>query len=70
MKKKYYILTIISFILLIFMVVGVSYAACKFSATGTKENVISTDCDLKWSINKSIFKIAICDLKDYIYFSW
>ncbi len=47
MKKKYYILTIISFILLIFMVVGVSYAACKFSATGTKENVISTDCDLK-----------------------
>ena len=69
MKKKYYILTIISFILLNFMVVGVSYAACKFSATGTKENVISTDCDLKRSINKSIFKIANCDFKDYIYFS-
>lgn len=69
MKKKCYILTIISFILLIFMVVGVSYAAYKFSATGTKENVILTGCDLKRSINKSIFKIAICDLKDYIYFS-
>ena len=69
MKKKCYILTIISFILLIFMVVGVSYVAYKFSATGTKENVILTGCDLKRSINKSIFKIAICDLKDYIYFS-
>ena len=58
MKKKYYILTIISFILLILMVIGVSYAAYKFSAAGTKENVISTG-----TISMSYSQNSFIDLK-------
>ena len=58
MKKKYYILTIISFIILIFMIIGVSYAAYKFSATGTKENVISTG-----TISMSYSQNSFIDLK-------
>ena len=59
MKKKHYILTIISFILLIFMVIGVSYAAYKFSAAGTKENVISTG-----TISMSYKQNSFIDLKN------
>ena len=40
--KKQNIIMGIGFVLLFVMVVGVSYAAYKFSAAGTKENVIST----------------------------
>lgn len=40
--KKQNIIMGIGFVFLILMVVGVSYAAYKFSAAGTKENVIST----------------------------
>ena len=58
MKKNYYILTIISFIFLIFMVIGVSYAAYKFSAAGTKENVISTG-----TISMSYSQNSFIDLK-------
>ena len=58
MKKNYYILTIISFIFLILMVVGVSYAAYKFSAAGTKENVISTG-----TISMSYSQNSFIDLK-------
>ena len=59
MKKNYYILTIISFIFLILMVVGVSYAAYKFSAAGTKENVISTG-----TISMSYSQNSFIDLKN------
>ena len=58
MKKNYYILTIISFVFLIFMVIGVSYAAYKFSAAGTKENVISTG-----TISMSYSQNSFIDLK-------
>ena len=58
MKKNYYILTIISFVLLFVMVMGVSYAAYKFSATGTKENVISTG-----TISMSYSQNSFIDLK-------
>ena len=58
MKKNYYILTIISFIFLILMVIGVSYAAYKFSAAGTKENVISTG-----TISMSYSQNSFIDLK-------
>ena len=58
MKKKYYILTIISFVFLILMVIGVSYAAYKFSAAGTKENVISTG-----TISMSYSQNSFIDLK-------
>ena len=40
--KKQNIIMGISFVLLFVMVMGVSYAAYKFSANGTKENVITT----------------------------
>ena len=40
--KKQNIIMGIGFVLLFVMVIGVSYAAYKFSAAGTKENVIST----------------------------
>ena len=40
--KKQNIIMGISFVLLFVMVMGVSYAAYRFSASGTKENVIST----------------------------
>ena len=40
--KKQNIIMGIGFVFLILMVVWVSYAAYKFSAAGTKENVIST----------------------------
>ena len=58
MKKNYYILTIISFVFLILMVMGVSYAAYKFSAAGTKENVISTG-----TISMSYSQNSFIDLK-------
>ena len=58
MKKNYYILTIISFVFLILMVIGVSYATYKFSATGTKENVISTG-----TISMSYSQNSFIDLK-------
>ena len=58
MKKNYYILTIISFVFLILMVIGVSYAAYKFSAAGTKENVISTG-----TISMSYSQNSFIDLK-------
>ena len=58
MKKNYYILTIISFVLLFVMVIGVSYAAYKFSAAGTKENVISTG-----TISMSYSQNSFIDLK-------
>ena len=56
--KKQNIIMGISFILLIFMVIGVSYAAYKFSATGTKENVISTG-----TISMSYSQNSFIDLK-------
>ena len=58
MKKNYYILTIINFVFLILMVIGVSYAAYKFSAAGTKENVISTG-----TISMSYSQNSFIDLK-------
>ena len=58
MKKNYYILTIISFVLLFVMVIGVSYAAYRFSAAGTKENVISTG-----TISMSYSQNSFIDLK-------
>ena len=57
--KKQNIIMGISFILLIFMVIGVSYAAYKFSATGTKENVISTG-----TISMSYSQNSFIDLKN------
>ena len=57
MKKQNMIMGI-SFILLIFMVIGVSYAAYKFSAAGTKENVISTG-----TISMSYSQNSFIDLK-------
>ena len=56
--KKQNIIMGISFILLIFMVIGVSYAAYKFSAAGTKENVISTG-----TISMSYSQNSFIDLK-------
>ena len=57
--KKQNIIMGISFILLIFMVIGVSYAAYKFSAAGTKENVISTG-----TISMSYSQNSFIDLKN------
>ena len=57
MKKQNMIMGI-SFILLILMVIGVSYAAYKFSAAGTKENVISTG-----TISMSYSQNSFIDLK-------
>ena len=57
--KKQNIIMGISFILLIFMVMGVSYAAYKFSAAGTKENVISTG-----TISMSYSQNSFIDLKN------
>jgi len=48
----------ISFVLLFVMVMGVSYAAYKFSAAGTKENVISTG-----TISMSYSQNSFIDLK-------
>ena len=49
----------ISFVLLFVMVIGVSYAAYKFSAAGTKENVISTG-----TISMSYSQNSFIDLKN------
>ena len=56
--KKQNIIMGISFVLLFVMVMGVSYAAYKFSATGTKENVISTG-----TISMSYSQNSFIDLK-------
>ena len=57
--KKQNIIMGISFVLLFVMVIGVSYAAYKFSAAGTKENVISTG-----TINMSYSQNSFIDLKN------
>ena len=57
--KKQNIIMGISFVLLFVMVIGVSYAAYKFSATGTKENVISTG-----TISMSYKQNSFIDLKN------
>ena len=57
--KKQNIIMGISFVLLFVMVMGVSYAAYKFSATGTKENVISTG-----TISMSYKQNSFIDLKN------
>ena len=56
--KKQNIIMGIGFVFLILMVVGVSYAAYKFSAAGTKENVISTG-----TISMSYSQNSFIDLK-------
>ena len=56
--KKQNIIMRIGFVLLFVMVVGVSYAAYKFSAAGTKENVISTG-----TISMSYSQNSFIDLK-------
>ena len=56
--KKQNIIMGIGFVLLFVMVVGVSYAAYKFSAAGTKENVISTG-----TISMSYSQNSFIDLK-------
>ena len=56
--KKQNIIMVISFVLLFVMVIGVSYAAYKFSAAGTKENVISTG-----TISMSYSQNSFIDLK-------
>ena len=57
--KKQNIIMGISFVLLFVMVIGVSYAAYKFSAAGTKENVISTG-----TISMSYSQNSFIDLKN------
>ena len=57
--KKQNIIMGISFVLLFVMVMGVSYAAYKFSAAGTKENVISTG-----TISMSYSQNSFIDLKN------
>ena len=57
--KKQNIIMGISFALLFVMVMGVSYAAYKFSANGTKENVISTG-----TISMSYKQNSFIDLKN------
>ena len=57
--KKQNIIMGISFVFLILMVIGVSYAAYKFSAAGTKENVISTG-----TISMSYSQNSFIDLKN------
>ena len=57
--KKQNIIMGIGFVFLILMVVGVSYAAYKFSAAGTKENVISTG-----TISMSYSQNSFIDLKN------
>ena len=57
--KKQNIIMGIGFVLLFVMVIGVSYAAYKFSATGTKENVISTG-----TISMSYSQNSFIDLKN------
>ena len=57
--KKQNIIMVISFVLLFVMVMGVSYAAYKFSAAGTKENVISTG-----TISMSYSQNSFIDLKN------
>ena len=57
--KKQNIIMWISFVLLFVMVIGVSYAAYKFSAAGTKENVISTG-----TISMSYSQNSFIDLKN------
>ena len=59
--KKQNIIMGISFVLLFVMIIGVSYAAYKFSASGTKENVISTG-----TISMSYSQNSFIDLKKYI----
>ena len=56
--KKQNIIMGVSFVLLFVMVIGVSYAAYKFSAAGTKENVISTG-----TISMSYSQNSFIDLK-------
>ena len=56
--KKQNIIMGISFVLLFVMIIGVSYAAYKFSAAGTKENVISTG-----TISMSYSQNSFIDLK-------
>ena len=56
--KKQNIIMGIGFVLLFVMVIGVSYAAYKFSAAGTKENVISTG-----TISMSYSQNSFIDLK-------
>ena len=56
--KKQNIIMGISFVLLFVMVIGVSYAAYRFSAAGTKENVISTG-----TISMSYSQNSFIDLK-------
>ena len=56
--KKQNIIMVISFVLLFVMVIGVSYAAYRFSAAGTKENVISTG-----TISMSYSQNSFIDLK-------
>ena len=57
--KKQNIIMGISFVLLFVMIIGVSYAAYKFSASGTKENVISTG-----TISMSYSQNSFIDLKN------
>ena len=57
--KKQNIIMGISFVLLFVMIIGVSYAAYKFSAAGTKENVISTG-----TISMSYSQNSFIDLKN------
>ena len=57
--KKQNIIMVVGFVLLFVMVIGVSYAAYKFSATGTKENVISTG-----TISMSYSQNSFIDLKN------
>ena len=57
--KKQNIIMGISFVLLFVMVIGVSYAAYRFSAAGTKENVISTG-----TISMSYSQNSFIDLKN------
>ena len=56
--KKQNIIMGIGFVLLFVIVIGVSYAAYKFSAAGTKENVISTG-----TISMSYSQNSFIDLK-------
>ena len=56
--KKQNIIMVVGFVLLFVMVIGVSYAAYKFSAAGTKENVISTG-----TISMSYSQNSFIDLK-------
>ena len=57
--KKQNIIMVISFVLLFVMIIGVSYAAYRFSAAGTKENVISTG-----TISMSYSQNSFIDLKN------